>query len=126
MLRKFCDVVGLRQLVKEPTRGENLLDLALTDLDKVKCKVVGKIADHKGLLLVLPLAVPRVAIQRRIVWDFQHADWNGLRSMISLTDWSWLSSCNANDGASQLTTALLQLAGFFIPQDRLIWQNPFR
>ena len=48
LLRDICDSVGLRQLVREPTRGDNLLDLALTDVDEVRCKVVSKIADHKG------------------------------------------------------------------------------
>ncbi len=63
VLRDFCDRVGLRQLMHEPTRGENLLDLAMTDLDEVKCKTVSKIADHKGVSLRLPLSVPRVEIQ---------------------------------------------------------------
>ena len=34
-LREFCDRVGLRQVVREPTREEYLLDPALTDLDDV-------------------------------------------------------------------------------------------
>ena len=66
-LRDFSQRVGLRQIVHEPTRGEYLLDLAFTDLDEVRCKVLGKIADHKGLLLTLPLSVPRIEIQSRLV-----------------------------------------------------------
>ena len=41
LLRAVCDTYGFRQLVTEPTRGDHLLDLALTDLDEVRCKVVG-------------------------------------------------------------------------------------
>ena len=66
-LRDFADKAGLKQLVREPTRGDYLLDLALTDLDGVRCKVVSKIADHNGLLLTLPLSVPRVDTQSRVV-----------------------------------------------------------
>ena len=55
LLRNICDSCSLRQLVREPTRGDNMLDLALADLDEVRCKVVSKIADHKGLELTLPI-----------------------------------------------------------------------
>ena len=82
LLRDICDAVGLRQLVREPTRGDNLLDLALTDLDEVRCRVVGKIADHKGLQLTLPLTVPRIEIQSRLVWHFRGADWDGLNQAL--------------------------------------------
>ena len=80
LLRDFCDRVGLRQLVREPTRDGNLLDLALTDLDEVRCKVVAKVADHSGLALALPITVPRVEIQCRLVWHFRDADWDGLNN----------------------------------------------
>ena len=83
-LRNFTQRVGLRQLVNEPTREDHLLDLAFTDLDEARCKVVGKIADHKGLALALPLSVPRVEIQSRLVWQFGDADWEGLKHELLL------------------------------------------
>ena len=38
-----------------------LLDLCMTDLDETKCKVVPKVADHKGLWVSLPLDVGMVS-----------------------------------------------------------------
>ena len=83
LLRDICDSIGLRQLVCEPTRGGNSIDLAFTDLDEVRCKVVSKIADHKGLALILPLSVLRLEVQSRMVWQFREADWNGPRVALS-------------------------------------------
>ena len=105
--------------VREPTRGDYLLDLAFTDLDDVRCKVVGKVADHKGLLLTLPLSVPRVEIQSRLVWQFSAADWDGLRAALASQDWAWLSTVDSNEGAERLTSSILELAGQFIPRRRL-------
>jgi len=118
-LSSICNRVGLRQLVRQPTRGNYLLDLALTDLDDVKCTVVGKIADHKGLALVLPLVVPRVKVQHRQVWQFKDACWGGLQDELAQTDWSWISRMDAHDGAKQLTTFILDLAVKYIPKREL-------
>ena len=41
-LRDFSDSVGLKQMIKQPTRGEYFLDLLLTDLEDTKSKVVWK------------------------------------------------------------------------------------
>ena len=83
LLRSICSELGLRQLVREPTRGEHLLDLAFTDLDGVRCRVLRKVADHNGLSLTLPLSVPRVEIVSRNVWQFREADWLGLNSALA-------------------------------------------
>ena len=115
-MRNFCDRVGLRQLVREPTRDVNLLDLALTDLDDVRCKVLGKLADHKGLSLKLPLQVPRVQVQARLVWHFRSADWEGLLKDLSNRDWSWISFLDADNGAEQLTHTILKIAEIYIPR----------
>ena len=120
LLRNICDANGLRQIVREPTRGENLLDIALTDVDEVRCKVVCPIADHRGLKLILPISVPRVTIQLRLVWQFKAADWQGLRSALMCQDWSWMETIDANKGAQRLTDHILRLAEFFIPRR---WMN---
>ena len=59
VLMQTCLELGLRQIVREPTRGANLLDLVLTDLDGlVKTKVLGSLDDHRSVLLELRLATP--------------------------------------------------------------------
>ena len=114
-----CDGAGRQQLVKQPTREDYLLDLLFSDIDGIRCKVLPQIADHKSLLLPLPLPVPRVAVQTRLVWQFRHADWDGLRNALALTDWSSLSGADANQCAQCLTETISELSRKFIPQRTL-------
>ena len=79
---------ALKEALRDPTRGDYLLDLALTDLDEMKCMVRPKLADHRGLWLTLPLTVPETGVVERIVWQFKTADWDGLRNALELHDWS--------------------------------------
>ena len=44
-----CRDVGLKQLVREATRGDFLFDLVLTRLDDVTTTVLAKVADHSRL-----------------------------------------------------------------------------
>ena len=66
-MKCFCDFHGLIQMVREPTRNEYLLDLALTDMPGASVKVLPQIADHKAVLLQLPLPeISEVAIVRDV------------------------------------------------------------
>ena len=47
-LRSFCQDFGFQQLVREPTRGDHLLDLALSDKSTVGCKVLVGGSDEKA------------------------------------------------------------------------------
>ena len=80
---------------------------------------MGKIADHKGLMLTLPLSVPRIEVQARTVWQFKAADWDGLRTSLLQQVWAWLSQVHPDEGATRLTSIILELAGQFIPRRRL-------
>ena len=115
-MRNLCDEAGLQQLVREPTRGKLLLDLALTDIDDVKCKVLTKVADHKGLGITLTLPVPLVATPVRRVWQYRDADWDGLREALNSQDWSWLKHVDAHVGAERLTDNILDPSRQFIPE----------
>jgi len=103
-------------VVREPTRGDYLLDLALTDLDEVRCKIQPKIADHKGLWITLPLHVPETEWVERTVWHFKAADWDGLRKALEQHDWSPLQVECANEAAQLLTNTVLAIASGFIPK----------
>ena len=46
-LEETCNEHGLRQLVRELTREEYLLDLVLTDIEEVMCSVEHEVSDHK-------------------------------------------------------------------------------
>ena len=51
--------VGLEQLVKSPTRGRHLLDLAMTDIHSASTKVLPRVADHSIVEVVLPFKAPK-------------------------------------------------------------------
>ena len=67
-LHSICKVNGLKQLVSEPTRGPNVLDLALTSLSgAVKASVVPAIADHKCVLVSVSMPALKIPIIERTV-----------------------------------------------------------
>ena len=73
-MKCFCDFHGLVQLVREPTRGEYLLDLAITDMPRSKVTVLPKIADHQGVLVKLPIPEVTERVVEREVWKLRQAD----------------------------------------------------
>ena len=79
-LKEVCDDHALRQLIREPTRGQYLLDLVLTDIETCKAELTPSIADHRGLLVHLNVAMPQQRLIEREVWHFKGAAWSDLRS----------------------------------------------
>ena len=108
---------SLCQLVRSPTRGENLLDLVLSDIE-AKCEVMPKIADHNAVLIKVGLSVPEVKHHSRVVWHFCKADWEGLQNELDETDWSILNTASANDGAELLQARILEAAEEWIPRKK--------
>ena len=115
-LENTCNSLGLRQLVKEPTREENLLDLVLTNSEQVRCSVQEKVADHKVVEVTLDLPVPREETVYRWVWDFKKAKWDELKEELGKTSWGFLDVLSPDDGARQLTDKLLELLKTKVPQ----------
>ena len=83
-MKTFCDFHGLTQLVREPTRNEYLLDLVLTDIGGATVEVTPRIADHKGVLVKLPLSVVNETILRREMWILKNANWKCLSKALSV------------------------------------------
>ena len=76
----LCDTLnqlGLRQLVKEPTRGKYILDLILTDVPDCTAKPGAAVADHKGVLTQVRFKIKEIASHNNEVWHFSEADWPG-------------------------------------------------
>ena len=73
-LKHICDDFDLQQLIREPTRGLYLLDLCLTDLEGSKTEVTSSIADHKSIILRVPLHVPTIKRIPRMVWHLKEAN----------------------------------------------------
>ena len=77
-LENVCSANGLRQLVKDPTRGDALLDLVLTDFESgVRAKVTPGIHDddHCGVLCAVGVSIPAVEPVQRRVYNFKQAKW---------------------------------------------------
>ena len=82
---QFVDIInshGLVQLVDEPTRGENILDLILiSNPTRVKnISVVPGVADHDAVQLELDISPDRQKQKRRKISIYSRADWLGLEA----------------------------------------------
>jgi len=118
-LKTFCDFHGLFQLVREPTRKEYLLDLALTDLPKSSAEVLPLIADHKGVLVKLPLPAFLEMQTTRTVWQLSKANWKALEADLRHFDWAMLQNGSAEDSFTNFFEALWQFLLKYIPQKQI-------
>ena len=109
LLYEICQKHGLRQMVRHPTRGSNLLDLVLANAPgEVTTKLLPAISDHAGVLTRVHLNVPSEIVVPGIVWQYQKADWAGLEKALSDTDWSSPLAGSADLVAERFTGHLLQ------------------
>ena len=90
----FLDCIGdnlLTQIVREPTREGNILDLALVgDVDSVtSCKVLEHFAnsDHNMVELTVDCPVPRITRQERKVYLYTKGNYDGIATELQQTNW---------------------------------------
>ena len=115
-LHTICKEHSLKQLVREPTRGPNLLDLVLSSLHASKVAVLPKIADHNALLINIDLPAPRTTFTERTVWDFKFADWEGLNTSLSTVDFvALLGQCSVDEAARVFTDRVVAETKKHIP-----------
>jgi hypothetical protein len=81
--------------------------------------VLPELADHKLVLSTVKLKIPTGTVQKRMVWDYAHADWLKLREELEETDWTPLNSMSADNGAEWLTTTIKAAMQRCIPQHEL-------
>jgi hypothetical protein len=119
LLQATCQELGLKQLVKEPTREGNLLDLALSDVPGATAIVSPSIADHNIVETSLKFKVPEHHEVKREVWQFAKADWDRLRDELAETPWSRMESMGADEAAEMLTSEVLRLSEACIPKRKI-------
>ena len=91
----LCDLIqdySLQQLVVEPTRENNILDLILTNIPeritdvRVTCNLPG--TDHLAVDFLLSFSRGHQASGRRWVYNFKKADFNRFRDLLSEIQWN--------------------------------------
>jgi hypothetical protein len=86
---------GFSQLICEPTRGNNILDLILTNDDLAACNIAIQspfsTSDHSSIVWTAWFPTMSDKIDERHVCDyllnFAHADYEGLRTFLAHIDW---------------------------------------
>ena len=109
-VRNICSELTLLQVVREPTRGNNLLDLVLTDVPGIHTSVEPAIADHRVVMASLDLKAPVGAEGARQVWDFNRAVWCKMREIITDQDWSFVDSASPTESVGRMNFIINQAA----------------
>ena len=121
-LEETCQERGLRQLVREPTRGEYLLDLVLSDQEDVLCRVLHGVSDHKLVEATLRLQVPKTETVPREVWNFAKADWTRAKELLKDANWHCLEHLGADEGAAYFNERLLEVLRQCVPR-KTLWEK---
>lgn len=92
--RALCDILqdhSLEQLVKTPTRNQNILDLLLTNQTEIiqDLEVVDGLSgsDHDAISFTVESSHPRYTPSKRLVYKFKSADFDAYRNVLSKVPW---------------------------------------
>jgi hypothetical protein len=118
-LHSFAQDFGLKQIIQKPTRNQYLLDLVLTNIHRATAKVLACIADHSMILVCIPMEVPCVNSHERDVWCYRDQDSDGLRSALSVADWSSLVLLPVDQSADVVADTICKAMREFIPKRKL-------
>ena len=114
---ELSNSLGLPQIVTEPTREDQILDLVLTDV-AATAKTFARLgtSDHSPVLVKLDVPIFRDRPYKRKVWRYDKADYWGMRGYLSSTDWSRVFHTNDPEQACcSITTIICDAMDIFIP-----------
>ena len=117
-LHQICKEHALKQVVSDPTRGPNLLDLALSSVPAAcSAEVLGKFSDHNAVFVRVDIPTPCIDVLERVVWDFTKAQWNNLISAYENFAWSTLLQNDDIDTIiAETSRTILDIARQHIPR----------
>ena len=127
---KFLDSVTESeaiQSVASPTRGENVLDLAVSRGGPAESEVCDGVFDSDHSAVVTRFAVTCVATPRATrsrAYDYKRADWSGLRAALRLIPWCVLSDVHVDDAVSLFYDFVFSAIADFIPMCEIRKQFP--
>ena len=113
-----CLDMGLKQLVKQPTRKEYLLDLVISDVcELIDVKVLPELTDHRIVCVSLEVNVPIFPPVPREVWDFKRANWKDLKKEIASESWNkFLQSDDPDASSSRFLDRFADLCARYVPK----------
>ena len=119
---ELCYVHGLEQHVSIPTRGDNTLDLVMSDFSEpvqVKCHAPLGSSDHAVLTMDFPISAFREPKTTRTVWRYNQTDWNRLCHFFLAYDCSTAFTTSADEPCANITEVILQGMSRFVPSRQL-------
>ena len=77
----FLHEYGFTQTVNFPTRGNNTLDIFVTNRPSLisSCKPVSGISDHEAVIVISSLKTDLQLIPKRRIYNWKRADWNEIK-----------------------------------------------
>jgi hypothetical protein len=126
--QQFRDIIadlGMDQIVEKPTRGDNILDLLVTNHPNIfpRIEIAPDLSDHDIVYSELQLNAARTSQIPRLVPCYGKPDWDGLRTAAQELTNTILSSHSASPNAEAIWAALKsgldELAEQFIPHKKL-------
>ena len=127
LLEQVAASHGLKQKVRQPTRGQYLLDLVLTDLQSLSCIVVPGVLenDHRATIASVAITIPRSTVPARECFDIGKARWSALQRELEKCDWgALLGDLDADAAAAVLRDRIVNAASRFIPR-KTVKERPF-
>ena len=102
---------------REPTRGNYLLDLPLTDMnDPESVRILLAIADHFVVLTSLKFPFESFPCLPRSVWCYRSANWQGLNNHLNQLDYKIMYHGYVDGVTNNFTRTLLDIVNMFIKQ----------
>ena len=72
--------------------------------------------DHDGMFTTVNFGIPASTPVRRLVYDYNHADWSRLKTKLAAVQWGdTLQDISSDDAASSLTRTILRIVDGCIP-----------
>ena len=124
-LFRFCLANGLKQLVKQPTREDNLLDLAISDLEGIVV-LLPQISNHNMVLASFDIGIPESLVVRRSVFEYSEANWEALQDEINDFDWSSMDRLDVDEAGRYFYISHLDIVNRHIPRPDICEQTSAR
>ena len=128
---EIFETLHMEQLIKEPTHitenSQTLIDIVATNCyDLINSSKVKSpsLSNHCDLEVTLNLQKPHVNKFKRLIYDYNRADWTGLKDKIKNTDWAEvLGESSIDDQAKNWTSTFIQFVKEYIP-NKIITTRP--